>query len=130
MFLVIEEVASALCSRHVAYYSDKIPSVHWVQLLVVKSYTAAMQLILALSLHLQMTKTSLFTVPDIKGQKNSMTNVDIPSHYLGARATGIDEMVLIFSHHLTLSSLFQCRHLGIIFTANILFIRLFVTMLL
>ena len=58
LFLIVQAVTGSLRDKHVVLYSDNSPSEHWVQQLAAKNSTAAMQLIRALSLNLQITKAS------------------------------------------------------------------------
>jgi hypothetical protein len=81
LFLVLEGCAPALSDKRVALYSDNTPAVHWVQRLASKRSDAAMQLIRALALRLQVKKASPLTTLHIEGSQNSMT--DIPSRSFG-----------------------------------------------
>ena len=84
LLIVVEAVGGQLLGKHIVLYSDNSPSVHWVQQLAVNKSAAAMQLIWALALQLQIHKASPLTTLHIAGDKNSMT--DIPSQSFGTPA--------------------------------------------
>jgi hypothetical protein len=84
LFLTIEAVAGDIRDKHIALYSDKSPSVHWVQRLAARHSPTAMQLIRALSLRLHITQASPLTTLHIAGQRNAMT--DVPSRSFGSEA--------------------------------------------
>ena len=81
LFLALEGSAPSLGGKRVALYSDNTPTVHWVQRLASKRSDAAMQLIRALALRLQVNKASPLTTLHIEGSQNAMT--DIPSRSFG-----------------------------------------------
>jgi hypothetical protein len=82
LWLVMEEVCPTVTNAHVALFSDNSPTVHWVQRLAAKHSMVAMQLIRALALRLQITRTSPLVPLHIAGVDNAMT--DIPSRSFGS----------------------------------------------
>jgi len=81
LFVIIESIAGPLEGKHIALYSDNSSSVQWVQHLASRNSLATRQLIQALALHLQVTKSSQLTPLHIPGKSNAMAN--IPSSSFG-----------------------------------------------
>jgi hypothetical protein len=82
VWLLIEAMVPDLTHKCISLYSNNSPSVSWLQRLVSRRSTIAMQLIRALALRLQLRKVSPLTTLHIAGHNNQMTV--IPSRYFGS----------------------------------------------
>ena len=99
IWLVMEEVCDVKYGDHVAVFSNKQPTVLWVDQLASKSSVVAGQLLGALTLRLKMKVAFLLKPFHISGNQNAMT--DIPSHQFGSKPKWnckIDaELLLLFN---------------------------------
>ena len=82
LWLAIEGVCTDLTDAHVALFSDNSPTVSWVDRLASRKSKVATQLLRALALRLQITRSSPLTSLHIPGEQNAIT--DIPSRSFGS----------------------------------------------
>ncbi len=82
LWLVIESVCGNLRKKHVALFSDNLPTVGWVHRLATRRSLVSAHLIRALVLRLKLNGTCPITPLHIAGEEISMT--DIPSCSFGS----------------------------------------------
>jgi len=82
LWLCLEGVAPNLAHKHVALLSDNSPSVSWATKMASKKSRVAAQLVRALALRLNITRSCPITPIHIPGIENALT--DIPSRSFGS----------------------------------------------
>jgi hypothetical protein len=82
LWLCIEAIVQDIAHKHVALFSDNLPTISWVDKMASKKLQIATKLVRALALHLNVTKTCPLTPAYIPGVKNALT--DILLHSFGS----------------------------------------------
>ena len=84
LWLCLEGTAPDLAHKHVALFSDNSPTVSWVTKMASKKSRVAAQLVRALALRLNISRSCPLTPVHIPGVENALT--DIPSRSFGSVA--------------------------------------------
>jgi hypothetical protein len=85
LWLVIEGVCGVLAEKHVALFSNNMPTVAWVSCLASRKSLVAEHFVQALVLRLKAKKTCPLTTMHIKGKQNAIA--DVPSWFFGSNPT-------------------------------------------
>jgi hypothetical protein len=82
LWLCLKTIAPNLAHKHIALFSDILPTVSWVNKMASRKSRIAAQLVRALALCLNIKQTCPLTPVHIPGVKNALT--DIPSRLFGS----------------------------------------------
>jgi hypothetical protein len=82
LWLCVEAIAQDLAHKHIALFSENLPTVSWVNRMALRKSQITAQLIRALALCLNIKQTCPLTMVHIPGMENSLT--DIPSRSFGS----------------------------------------------